>query len=286
MGYCAELCRYAAADGERLHGLLFHPREEAPQPGLALLMLHGVGGNFYTSHLPLVAEALAGDSGHHAMSTNTRGHDYITRSGGRDQIGGAAFEMLEDCLLDIDAALEFLKGRGYSRFVLVGQSLGSVKSVYYQGTRQRPDVVGAVSYSCPRLFYSSRINQTPQPSRSGWRRAQAMIDAGRGEELVWDTDSARSRVFSARTYVNKYGPHDNFDLRPKAARLGVPFLAVARPEDASRRSPAMPKRWSRRPRRLARRAPATTSSRARDTATRAIAGARLRRSEGSARLPA
>jgi pimeloyl-ACP methyl ester carboxylesterase len=235
MGVCAELCRYAAADGERLHGLLFHPREELPQPDLALLMLHGVGSNFYTSHLPLVAEALAGD-GYHSLSSNTRGHDYITRSGGRDQIGGAAFEMLEDCLLDVDAALEYLKGRGYSRFVLVGQSLGSVKSVYYQGTRQRSDVVGVVSYSCPRLFYSSRVNQHPA-FKQRLDEAQAMIDAGRGEELIWDTDSARSRVFSARTYVNKYGPHDNFDLRPYAAKLGVPFLAVAGSEDASKPIP-------------------------------------------------
>jgi pimeloyl-ACP methyl ester carboxylesterase len=34
-------------------------------------------------------------------------------------------------------------------------------------------------------------------------------------------------MFSARTYVNKYGKHENNDVRPHAGRLGCPHLAIA-----------------------------------------------------------
>ena len=34
-------------------------------------------------------------------------------------------------------------------------------------------------------------------------------------------------MFCARTYVNKYGKHENNDVRPHAGRLGCPHLAIA-----------------------------------------------------------
>ena len=44
------------------------------------------------------------------------------------------------------------KQRGYRRFILIGHSLGAIKSIIYQGTRQRADVVGIVSCSAPQAI--------------------------------------------------------------------------------------------------------------------------------------
>ena len=40
-------------------------------------------------------------------------------------------------LPDLDGALEFLTKQSYRRFILIGHSLGAIKSIIYQGTRRR-----------------------------------------------------------------------------------------------------------------------------------------------------
>ncbi len=122
---------------------------------MALLMVHGVAMNFYTGPLPIIGRALA-QRGYNALTINTRGHDWISRAGDETGFGGAAYENLDDCLLDIDGALAWLGGHGYRRYVLVGHSLGCIKSLLYQGNRQRSDVVGVISCSVPKQFYSAR----------------------------------------------------------------------------------------------------------------------------------
>ncbi|HZD40639.1 MAG TPA: alpha/beta fold hydrolase, partial [Terriglobales bacterium] len=148
-----ELCTFKTADNERLHGLLFTP-EGAPQD-LALLFVHGVAMNFYLPPLSVFGQELT-QRGFHSFVINTRGHDWISRAGNLTKFGGSAYENLEDCLLDLDGALGYLRGRGYRRFVLIGHSLGAIKSIIYQGTRRRSDIAGVVSCSAPRQFFSER----------------------------------------------------------------------------------------------------------------------------------
>ena len=155
----AELLSFVTSDQETLHGLLFRA-DASPQPDVALVMIHGVAMSFYTGPLPVFAEALAG-RGHHAFSMNCRGHDWIARGGDLTAFRGATYENFEECVLDLDAAIDRLKQEGYARFVLVGHSLGSVKSLYYQGTRRRDDIVGVISCSAPRQFYSARAIEDP-----------------------------------------------------------------------------------------------------------------------------
>lgn len=44
---------------------------------------------------------------------------------------GANNEIFEDCLIDIGAAIDFAKSKGYSEIVLMGHSYGCNKIVYY-----------------------------------------------------------------------------------------------------------------------------------------------------------
>jgi pimeloyl-ACP methyl ester carboxylesterase len=219
-----ELCHFATADRERLHALLFRSREKS-ESQLALVMIHGVAMNFYTGPLPVFSRLLA-ERGYHVLCMNTRGHDWISRAGNLTAFGGAAYENFEDCLHDLDAALKWLGSRSYRRFVLVGHSLGAVKSLFYQGTRRRSDIAGIVSCSAPKQFYSARAVEQPDfPGRMA--EAETMVSAGRGEEFLWAPSSGATGIFSARTYINKYGCHEQTDVRPYAARLGCPLLAAA-----------------------------------------------------------
>lgn len=223
MSYRTEICTFRTADRERLHGALLTPQHG--NADLALLFVHGVAMNFYLPPLFTFAQHLA-QRGFHGFVINTRGHDWISRAGNLTRFGGAAYENLEDCLLDLDAALEFLEHRHYRRFVLIGHSLGAIKSMIYQGTRRRGDIAGIVSCSAPKQFYSERIARQPE-FRELIEKAEAMVACGRGEELMPVPVGATPGIFSARSHLNKYGKDDRNDCRPYAKKIGCPLLAVA-----------------------------------------------------------
>ena len=217
MSIDTKLCTFKTADNERLHGLLFTPPSD--DSDTALVFIHGVAMNFYLPPLATFGQELA-QRQYHCFVINTRGHDWIARVGNLTKFGGSAYENLDDCLLDFDGALDYLAKQGYRRFVFVGHSLGAIKSIIYQGTRQREDVVSVVSCSAPKQFYSERISR-----QAGFRetieKAETMIAEGRGEELLSIAVGATPGIFSARTHLDKYGRDDRNDCRPYAKRLAA-----------------------------------------------------------------
>ena len=217
-----EICTFRTSDNERLHGALLTPPQSPAD--LALVFVHGVAMNFYLPPLFLFGQELAA-RGYHCLVINTRGHDWICRSGNLTRFGGSAYENLEDCLADLDGALAFLAGRGYRRFVLVGHSLGAIKSIIYQGTRRRSDMAGIVSCSAPKQFYSERVARQPK-FRELIEQAESMVSDGRGDELMSVAVGATPGIFSARTHLDKYGKDDRNDCRPYATSLGCPLLAI------------------------------------------------------------
>jgi pimeloyl-ACP methyl ester carboxylesterase len=223
MSIRTQLVSFKTTDNERLHGLLFTPPDK--ESDLALIMVHGVAMNFYLPPLPTLGQKLA-EASYHCFVINTRGHDWIVRAGNLTKFGGAAYETFEESLLDLDSAIDCMARHGYRRFILVGHSLGCVKSLIYQGTRQRADIVGVISCSCPKQFYSARAEEQPE-FEALMARAERMIAEGNGDEFLWAQTSGALGIFTAKTYENKYGRHEKNDVRPHAARLGCPYLAIA-----------------------------------------------------------
>lgn len=222
MSIDTHLQSFKTSDKETLHGLLFAPRERKSE--LALLMVHGVAMNFYLPPLPTFGQALA-ELGYHCFVINTRGHDWIARAANLTKFGGAAYETFEQSSLDYDGALDHLSKLGYKRFILVGHSLGCVKSLLYQGSRQRADVIGVISCSCPRQFYSARADEQPE-FKALMAKAEALTAENKGDEFLWAWTSGSMGIFTARTYVAKYGPHEINDVRLPAARLDCPHLII------------------------------------------------------------
>jgi len=217
------LLSFKTNDNETLHGLLFTPRERTSE--VALLLVHGVAMNFYLPPLATFGQALA-ERGHHCFVINTRGHDWINRAGDLTDFCGATYEKFEDSAQDFDGALECLSQQGYKHFILVGHSLGCIKSLLYQGSRRRQDVIGVISCSCPKQFYSARAAEQPE-FKAIMEQAESMVGAGKAKEFLWARASGAMALFCAETFVNKYGKHENNDVRPHAGRLGCPHLAIA-----------------------------------------------------------
>jgi alpha-beta hydrolase superfamily lysophospholipase len=217
MNYQTQILTFTTAHNERLHGALLTPPNK--KSDTALIFVHGVAMNFYLPPLFNFGQELS-QRGHHSFIINTRGHDWISRAGNLSKFGGSAYENLEDCLPDLDGAFDYLQQQGYRRFVLIGHSLGAIKSIIYQGTRQRAEVVGIVSCSAPKQFYSERIARQPQ-FRELIEQAEAMVAEGRGEELMSISVGATPGIFSARSHLNKYGKDDRNDCRPYAKLIAV-----------------------------------------------------------------
>lgn len=222
MNIHTRLCVFKTDDSERLHGLLFTPM--ASRSDCALIFVHGVAMNFYLPPLSVFGQELAA-RGYASFVINTRGHDWISRAGNLTQFGGSSYETLEDCLPDLDGAIAFLTQQGYRRFVLVGHSLGAIKSIIYQGTRRRADIAAIVACSAPKQFYSERVARSPEYKVS-IDQAERLLGEGRGDELMKVNVGTTPGLFSARTHNNKYGKDDRNDCRPYARHIGCPLLTL------------------------------------------------------------
>ena len=223
MSYQTQIHTFKTADNERLHGALLTPPDSASD--LGLIFVHGVAMNFYLPPLFSFGQELA-QRGYHCFVINTRGHDWIVRAGNLQKFGGSAYENLADCVADLDAAIGFLKQRGYQRFILIGHSLGAIKSIIYQGTQQRGDIAGIVSCSAPKQFYSERVERQPK-FRELIATAEQMVADGKSEELMMVPVGVNPGLFTARTHLDKYGKDDGNDCRPHAKNVGCPVLAIA-----------------------------------------------------------
>ena len=208
-----ELVRATSTDGVFLDGALSDGQtggDWLPKTGAAfdsVLLLHGVGSNFYQPRLLLgLAESLD-RAGLRTLRVNTRGHDGVhtagTLSGGRRF--GSALELVHECVHDIDAWLAFMERKGCERILLLGHSLGAIKSIYWAAKSQHSSVAAVAALSPPRLSASAFEERG---SQSGYfdslARAQQQVEAGRGSDWI-EVTFPFPMTMSANTYVDKYG---------------------------------------------------------------------------------
>jgi pimeloyl-ACP methyl ester carboxylesterase len=235
-----ELVRTVAADGVRLVGMLREPAPgiDARLPVDAVIMHHGVGGNFYNEHFhDRMADALLAQ-GCAVLRVNNRGHDLAYNSpAGRL---GAAFELVDDCRHDWTAWIDLAAARGYRRIGLWGHSLGAVKTIYFLAAQGDARVTRAIASSPPRFSYAA---YAARPDRAAfladYERARQMIDAGAPDDLL-AVDIPTTVVLTARTYVDKYGPDERYDILKHLPNVATPLLVTiggaegARPDSPDR----------------------------------------------------
>lgn len=225
-----ELVRVTTGDGLRLDGALSAalPDATARPVADAALLVHGTGSNFYSSSLlEAVAQRLHA-RGISALRVNTRGHDGMSTasspSGGVP--GGAAYEMVGDCLLDLAAWIDLLAARGFKRVMLVGHSLGALKCLHYLTHESDSRVGWLVAISPPRLSYQ-RFATGPRGELflTQYRQAEQFVQQGRGDELM-PIQFPIPYVITARGYLDKYGRDERYNLISHLPRLSLPALVT------------------------------------------------------------
>jgi pimeloyl-ACP methyl ester carboxylesterase len=221
-----ELVRATTCDGVRLDGSLRLPEESSQAP--AAILVHGTASNFYSSTLMDAIERGLVQRGLAVLRINTRGHDGIstavTSEGSRRL--GAAYELIDECRHDLAAWIDLASSRRFSPVMLVGHSLGALKSIYGLAREHWPAVERLIAISPPRLSYSS-FQSEKKAARfvETFGRAKSLVESGRGEELL-EIDFPLPYVVSARGYVDKYGPDERYNVLKHFDQVRVPSLVL------------------------------------------------------------
>lgn len=222
-----ELCRVTTSDGLQLDGSFVVPDGSSLQ-NLALVLIHGTGGNFYSGGvLATVAENAAACS-FTVLRINTRGHDFVANTPSKtgSMRIGAAYENVADAPLDISAWCDFLADRGQSRIVLIGHSLGGVKAILSQAMSPHPLVAGVVGVSPPRFCYQRlHADSRCDAFRRGFSIAGQLVAAGQGDTLM-SVSQPLPMIITADGFLAKYGPDDALDYLPMLSQLASPQLIL------------------------------------------------------------
>lgn len=189
------------SDGLTLHGLL----TESPHPAKTIIIhLHGCGGNFYgNKYFELLTNSVI-DLGVAYLATNNRGAGVYELEKGTIP-HGVSLEKFEDCILDIDAWVEFVMSKGYENIILEGHSYGTEKSVYYMNKGKYKDkVIGVMLFGFSDNVGYQAIYER-QHEKDYMKEAQELMEKGEPHRLLDDLDAYCGEMpVSAQTYVTTF----------------------------------------------------------------------------------
>jgi len=221
-----ELVKTQTRDGVRLDGAITRANEvdSASKPTGLIVCLHGVGSNFYGSTMMnVLAEGLYSEQWD-VLRVNTRGHDYCYV--GSFKMGvrrfGSGYETVADCVQDIAAWVQWAEQLGYERVVLLGHSLGAIKTVFCQSHEMSDLVVAVLAISPPKLEHETfLIGERSGEFRASFSAAEKLIANGLADELV-DVTFPFPLLITAASYVDKYGAQDRYNIVKLIEDLNVP----------------------------------------------------------------
>lgn len=227
------LVNVTTKDNLRLFGLIQKPKSDTHR---VIIHLHGTSGNFYYNNFyPFIAKT-ANDNNIAYLQTNNRGAGNYEYELGEIP-HGAALELFEDCLLDLDAWIEYCLFNNYSEIILESHSFGNEKVIYYLNKgKYKNKVVGVILLG----FNDSVGTQQRYENRIGksyLSEARKLVEEGKDFSFLSDLFGgiAGEAPLSARSYLNFYSPGSELS-QVMPLRLGkklemyshinVPILAV------------------------------------------------------------
>src|SRR3989344_442736 len=128
---------------------LFGMYNKIEKNGTILINIHGTASNFYENYFMHHLIKSLSPLGISTLSTNNRGASVY-------QVyphAGAAIEHFEDCVLDIDAWIDYALSQGHKDIILQGHSLGAEKVVYYMNKGKNANKINAVILLSPADSY-------------------------------------------------------------------------------------------------------------------------------------
>lgn len=134
-------------DGLRLPMLHF----ESNVKDICVIFIHGMCQTIIDNYFAFTCGDLLSRNNIGFIYEHNRGHsienDILMKDGTYTRCG-CMYEIFEDCLLDIDLAVDKANREGYKRIVLMGHSYGCNKVIYYYYKRHS-NILGLILASAP-----------------------------------------------------------------------------------------------------------------------------------------
>ncbi len=217
MTYNPELISFHATDGLELPGLLYKPEKTTDE---VVVYLHGNGSSsiFYDPTFQNTVANYLNKSNVAYFPFNNRGAHLIKSFSRmendekvRDQYG-TTYEVIKECIYDIDGAISMLQARGYSLIHLAGLSTGANKICVYDYYKHDNPVISYMLLSGgddTGLYYSMLGGET---FTAALLKARTKIDQGKGDELV--PPVLAPFPLSYRSFYDTINPDGDYNIFP------------------------------------------------------------------------
>lgn len=167
-------------DGLRLPMVHF----ESDTKDICVIFIHGMCQTIIDNYFAIVCGETLSKNNIGFIYEHNRGHsienDILMKDGSYKRYG-CMYEIFEDCIIDIDLAMQRAKDLGYKRFILMGHSYGCNKLIYYY-YKKHPNILGLILASAPDMIGLQLHRQSDYTELI--KEAKENIDKGNGSKLL------------------------------------------------------------------------------------------------------
>ena len=197
------------SDGLRLPMVHF----ESNKKDICVICIHGMCGTIIDNYFATVWGKLLAKNDIGFIYEHNRGHsienDIVMKDGSFKRCG-CMYEMFEDCIYDIDLAIQTAKEKGYKRIILLGHSLGCNKVIYYYYKKQ-PNILGIILASAPDMIGSHLLIEPDYEELL--KEAKENIDKNQPTKLLHKMIEDYMYM-SSQTYYNWFHNNSNLNNLP------------------------------------------------------------------------
>lgn len=223
------------SDGLRLPMLHF----ESNKKDICVICIHGMCGTIIDNYFATVWGKLLAKNDIGFIYEHNRGHsienDIVMKDGSFKRCG-CMYEIFEDCIYDIDLAIQTAKEKGYKRIILLGHSLGCNKVIYYY-YKKHPNILGMILASAPDMIGSHLLIEPEYEELL--KEAKENIDKNQPTKLLHKMIEDYMYM-SSQTYYNWFHKNSNLNNLPiisnpknweQLVTIDVPILTFSGSKD-------------------------------------------------------
>lgn len=186
---------------------------ESKEKDICVICIHGMCGTIVDNYFATVWGKVLSEKNIGFIYEHNRGHsienDIVMKDGSFKRCG-CMYETFEDCIYDIDLAIQTAKDKGYKRIILLGHSYGCNKVIYYY-YKKHPNILGIILASAPDMIGSHLLLEPDYKELLA--EAKKNIDNNEPTKLLHKMIEDYMYM-SSLTYYNWYNENSNLDNLP------------------------------------------------------------------------
>jgi len=217
-----ELIRINSIDGIEQVGILYTSKERTKK---IVIHVHGLNGNFYENRfLDTLAKSYTNQN-IDFLTCNNRGTNFITEflKGDDFIVIGGCLERFQDCILDIQGIINWVKVKGYQEIILEGHSYGCNKVLYYYNETKDQNIKKIILLAPCDIPKEVEKFLTKEEYEQVKSLSTKLVHSGKEKEFVDFSIMANGKI-SAGTFYYDFLPNGKNDFLKYSASEKNDFL--------------------------------------------------------------